>query len=159
MNETRGAASNDALGTRPGFLIRRLHQIHLALFAEECAPFGITPVQFSIMTVAGAQPGLEQVALAHEVGVDRTTLTNVLTRLEKRGLVARTTVASDRRVRRVSLTEAGKTILLQMADAADRAHARTIDALPPAERELFIAALRTLVNAGNAYGRASMRLA
>jgi DNA-binding MarR family transcriptional regulator len=68
------------------------------------------------------------------------TVTNVLIRLEKRGLVARTTVASGRRVRRVSLTADGRTILLQMADAADRAHARTIDAVPTAEREVFIAA-------------------
>jgi len=32
------------LASRPGFLIRRLHQIHLSLFAEECASFKVTPV-------------------------------------------------------------------------------------------------------------------
>ncbi len=148
-----------ALEDRPGFLIRRLHQIHLALFAEECAPFGITPVQFSIMTVAGAQPGLEQVALAHEVGVDRTTLTNVLTRLEKRGLITRTAVPTDKRVKRVSLTAEGQATLQRMAGAAERAHARTIAALAPAERAAFLTALRDLVSAGNEYGRAPMRLA
>jgi DNA-binding MarR family transcriptional regulator len=150
---------DDALSGRPGFLIRRLHQIHLALFAEECAPFGVTPVQFSIMTVAGAQPGLEQVALAQEVGVDRTTLTNVLTRLERRGLIARAAVASDRRVKRVTLTEDGRATLDRMQGAAERAHARTIAALAPAERAVFLGALRELVNAGNGYGRAPMRLA
>ena len=150
---------DDALSGRPGFLIRRLHQIHLALFAEECAPFGVTPVQFSIMTVAGAQPGLEQVALAQEVGVDRTTLTNVLTRLERRGLIARAAVASDRRVKRVTLTEDGRATLDRMQGAAERAHARTIEALAPTERAAFLEALRGLVNAGNGYGRAPMRLA
>ena len=78
------------LAVRPGFLIRRLHQIHLALFAEECGAFNVTPVQFSILTAAAAQPGLEQARLAHEVGVDRTTLANVVARLEGRGLVRRT---------------------------------------------------------------------
>ena len=150
---------DDALSGRAGFLIRRLHQIHLALFAEECAPFGVTPVQFSIMTVAGAQPGLEQVALAQEVGVDRTTLTNVLTRLEGRGLIARAAVPTDRRVKRVTLTEEGRATLARMAGAAERAHARTIEALAPAERAAFLAALRDLVSAGNGYGRAPMRLA
>jgi DNA-binding MarR family transcriptional regulator len=150
---------DDALGARPGFLIRRLHQIHLALFAEECAPFGVTPVQFSIMTVAGAQPGLEQVALAQEVGVDRTTLTNVLTRLERRGLITRAAVPTDRRVKRVSLTEEGHATLQRMAEAAERAHARTIAALPAADRAIFLTALRDLVSAGNEYGRAPMRLA
>ena len=150
---------DEALGGRPGFLIRRLHQIHLALFAEECAPFGVTPVQFSIMTVAQAQPGLEQVALAHEIGVDRTTLTNVLTRLEQRGLVQRAAAESDRRVKLVSLTEAGHETLARMTGAAERAHDRTIASLSPADRAAFLGALRQLVNAGNGYGRAPMRLA
>src|ERR1017187_2232352 len=70
------------LASRPGFLIRRLHQIHVALFADECATFDVTPVQYSIMTVVRAQPGLDQVRLAAEVGVDRTTLASVLARLE-----------------------------------------------------------------------------
>ena len=150
---------DDALGARPGFLIRRLHQIHLALFAEECAAFGVTPVQFSIMTVAGAQPGLEQVALAQEVGVDRTTLTNVLTRLEARGLIARAAVATDRRVKQVSLTPSGRATLKRMTQAAERAHDRTVEALAPADRAAFLAALRALVTAGNGHGRAPMRLA
>jgi hypothetical protein len=46
-----------------------------------------------------------------------------------------------------------------MTGAAERAHARTVAALPPAEREAFLAALRALVSAGNGYGRAPMRLA
>jgi len=62
-----------ALAVRPGFLIRRLHQIHLALFAEECVAFGVTPVQFSLLSVLAAQPGLDQATLAFAVGVDRAT--------------------------------------------------------------------------------------
>ena len=53
-----------ALAARPGFLIRRLHQIHLSLFADECGAFKVTPVQYSILTAVAAQPGLEQAALA-----------------------------------------------------------------------------------------------
>ncbi len=91
---------------------------------------GLTPVQFSIMTVAKAQPGLDQAALAQEVGVDRTTLANVLARLEGRGLVSRCGSPTDRRVKRVSLTRQGATLLTRMAGAAERAHDRTIAALP-----------------------------
>ena len=83
------------LARRPGFLIRRLHQIHLALFAEECGAFGVTPVQYSILTVAAAQPGLDQAALAIEVGVDRTTMADVLARLERRGLIRRSRAARE----------------------------------------------------------------
>ena len=149
----------ETLAHRPGFLIRRLHQIHLALFAEECEPFGVTPVQFSILTVTAAKPGLEQGALAQEIGVDRTTLANVLARLEGRGLLTRAVAPTDRRVKLVSLTPEGSSTLRQMQGAAERAHARTIEALPPEQRNAFLEALGSLVTAGNGYGRAPMRLA
>ena len=93
-----------ALAARPGFLIRRLHQIHVALFAEECAAFGVTPVQFSLLSVLAMQPGLDQAALAFAVGVDRATTANVVARLEKRGLLRRRSGATDRRVKQVELT-------------------------------------------------------
>jgi DNA-binding MarR family transcriptional regulator len=127
------------LAVRPGFLIRRLHQIHLALFAEECAPLGITPVQYSILSVAAAQPGLEQARLGYEVGVDRTTLANVVARLEARGLLLRAQGTADRRLKHVTLTTAGLDVLDRIAEPARRAPTPTIDA-------------------GNAYGRAALRL-
>jgi DNA-binding MarR family transcriptional regulator len=146
------------LPLRPGFLVRRLHQIHLALFAEECAGFEVTPVQYSIMTVVGEQPGLDQARLAYAVGIDRTTLANVVARLEGRGIVKRTASPTDRRLRLVTLTKAGARLLEDMRAPARRAHDRTIEALPPDERALFVDLLRRLVDAGNAYGRAPLRL-
>ncbi|HVY15823.1 MAG TPA: MarR family winged helix-turn-helix transcriptional regulator [Rhodopila sp.] len=147
------------LSNRPGFLIRRLHQIHQAMFAEECAAFNVTPVQFSIMSVAAAQPGLDQARLGNEVGVDRTTLANVVARLEARALLVRTSGATDRRVKHVSLTPEGLDLLSRIEAPARRAHVRTIEALPDDEREAFLRALARLVEAGNEYGRAPLRLA
>ena len=147
------------LAHRPGFLIRRLHQIHLALFAEACGVFGVTPVQYSILTVAVAQPGLDQAALANEVGVDRTTMADVLARLERRGLVRRGRVSRDARLKLVHATVAGRRLLARMDRHARTAHERTIAPLPPAERAAFVDALVRLVEAGNGLGRAPLRLA
>ncbi len=147
------------LASRPGFLIRRLHQIHTALFIEECAAFNVTPVQYSMMTVIAEQPGLEQARLAQEVGVDRATLANVVARLESRGLLRRTTTKADRRLKRVVLTAKGKRLLEQMTDAAQRAHARTVEILSSDERAAFLHFLARLVDAGNDLGRAPLRLA
>jgi len=146
------------LAARPGFLIRRLHQIHLSLFAAECAPFDVTPVQYSILSAVAAQPGLEQTALAQEVGVDRATLANVVARLAGRGLVRRRQGKQDRRLKHVLPTAAGKRLLKQMEQPARRAHARTIDALKPRERISFMQALAHLVSAGNDHGRAPFRI-
>ena len=156
-HDAQGAAFQD-LKARPGFLIRRLHQIHLALFAEECAAFDVTPVQYSIMSVLAAQPGLEQARLGDEVGVDRATLANVVGRLERRGLLTRCRSPHDVRRKLVTLTSGGRAVLARMAESAGRAHARTIDSLPAAERARFLAALACLVEAGNEHGRAFLRL-
>jgi DNA-binding MarR family transcriptional regulator len=146
------------LAARPGFLIRRLHQIHLALFAEECAAFGVTPVQFSLLSVLAAQPGLDQAALAVAVGVDRATTANVVARLDQRGLLRRRPGATDRRVKQMELTAAGHVLLARIDAPARRAHTRTLAALRPAERARFVALLRQLVDAGNAHGRAPLLL-
>src|SRR5579872_284415 len=45
------------LWSRPGYLVRRLHQIHTALFAEECKAFAITPVQYGLLTALLHFPG------------------------------------------------------------------------------------------------------
>jgi len=147
-----------ALAARPGFLIRRLHQIHLALFAEECAAFGITPVQYSIMTIAASTPGLDQAQLAQEAGIDRATLANVAARLEQKVLLRRRRSPSDKRVKLVFLSPRGATILEKMPGPAQRAHDRTIAALPPQDRRQFLSLLKKLVDAQNDYGRAPLKL-
>lgn len=137
-----------SLTRRPGFLIRRLHQIHLALFAEECAAFGVTPVQYSIMTVIAGRPALDQARLVEAVHVDRATTADVLARLEARGLVARR-AGADRRTKLVSITATGRRLLARMDPHARRAHERTVDALPPDARAAFIAGLTALVAANS----------
>ena len=146
------------LSGRPGFLIRRLHQIHVSLFVEECGALGVTPVQFSVLTAVAETPGLEQARLTEQVGVDRTTLAGVVARLEKQGLVKRRLGRGDRRVKNVFPTPAGQALLQRMEAPARRAHDRTLEALPPAERQRFLKALAKLVDAGNDYGRAALRL-
>ncbi len=146
------------LASRPGFLIRRLHQIHVALFFEECGGFDVTPVQYSIMSAVQAHPGLDQARLGEEVGVDRATLANVLGRLEGRGFVRRRASPTDRRLRLVGITPEGTGMLAQMEAGARRAHARTIAALPAGMRRDFVDALAQLVQAGNGHGRAPLRL-
>jgi MarR family transcriptional regulator, lower aerobic nicotinate degradation pathway regulator len=82
----------------------------------------------------------------------------VLARLEGNGLLQRRRSATDSRVKLVHLTAAGRRILARMDGHARRAHERTLDALPPRDRDRFTAFLARLVDAGNAYGRAPMRL-
>jgi MarR family transcriptional regulator, lower aerobic nicotinate degradation pathway regulator len=146
------------LFARPGFLVRRLHQIFVAIYLKECEAFGTTPVQSSVMQVLMLRPGLDQAGLAGEIGIDRTTTSNVLARLEKRGLVRREADDADRRLRRAFLTAAGERMLGEMLDALDRAHDRLVAPLGTDERALFVRQLTTLVEANNDQGRSALRI-
>jgi len=77
------------LDQRPGFLIRRLHQIHVALFQKNCAAFEITPLQYSLLSALAQRGTADQTTLAADVALDRTTTTGALKRLQLRRFVER----------------------------------------------------------------------
>jgi len=140
------SAEHTELWTRPGYLIRRVHQSHTAIFADECRAFGITPVQYGVLTALLHRPNIDQATLGAEVGIDRTNAADVLERLAERGLVRRAKSLADRRQMLASLTPAGATLTLAMHPAMERAEARLLESLPAAERKRFMATLRKLVD-------------
>jgi MarR family transcriptional regulator, lower aerobic nicotinate degradation pathway regulator len=135
------------LTERPGFLIRRLHQIHVALFSEHCAQFDITPVQYSLLSALSSRGRADQTSLAADILLDRTTTTGALSRLEARGLVERVTSRRDRRARECRLTPFGAETLARMEAAARQAHHDTISALSPADRRTLLDLMNQLVAA------------
>jgi len=149
----------ESLWDRPGFLVRRLHQIHVAMFHEECGNFSITPVQFGLLSILDGKSPLDQVTLAAEVGIDRTNVADVVTRLESRGLVERRPNQSDRRTRLVSITDDGRTFRQQVHKCMEIAQERFLAPLREEDRGLFMRLLRDLVETNNEIGRAALRRA
>lgn len=97
--ELRAARARSVLFTRPGFVIRRLHQIHTGLFLAEAGAFNITPVQYSLLTTLVEHEEIDQNSLCLEIGLERTSVSEVLPRLEARGLLSRKPSTTDRRVK------------------------------------------------------------
>jgi DNA-binding MarR family transcriptional regulator len=141
------AAPHTPLWSRPGYLIRRVHQSHSAIFADECKAYGITPVQYGILTALLHRPNIDQASLGLEVGIDRTNAADVLERLAERGLVRRAQSAADRRMMLASLTPAGRALTRDMHAAMQRAQVRLLEALSSAERQRFMSLLAKLVDA------------
>jgi MarR family transcriptional regulator, lower aerobic nicotinate degradation pathway regulator len=133
------------LSERPGFLIRRLHQIHVALFQEACGRFEITPLQYSLLSALAARKTADQTTLAADIALDRTTTTGALKRLEARNLVERPINSEDRRARLCRLTKAGVALLAKIEGAAHAAHNATLDQLSDKERTQFIAMMQRIV--------------
>lgn len=137
------------LEQRPGYLIRRLHQIHVALFQEACAGFDMTPLQYSLLSALAVRGTADQTSLAADIALDRTTTTGALKRLEARRLVERPVSSDDRRARICKLTPAGASMLSRIESAARDAHRKTLDPLGKAEQTQFIATMQRIL-AGHA---------
>ena len=141
------------LWARPGYLLRRLHQIHYALFFEECAGFDITPVQYGLLTTLSLNPDLDQNSLGRELGIDRTNVADVLGRLARRGLLELRRSPHDRRMVLARLTPAGEKLTKQMYRAMRRAQERLLKPLVPHERQAFLITLIRLIDGNNHLGR------
>ncbi len=146
-----------SLWDRPGFLVRRLHQIHVALFLEECAGDNITPVQYGLLSALLELGERDQATLAEEVGIDRTNVADVLDRLERRDLLTRTASERDKRMRLARLTDKGRAFVRKNRAAMQRAQERLLTPLADADRARFLELLRRMVEGNNDFGRAPLR--
>jgi len=141
------------LYARVGHLVRRLQQISVAIFLDEVAAVGITPVQFASLTAINEHPRLDIQRLANLVAVDRATLGTVINRLVKSRLVEGCEDPFDRRSRVVRVLSAGQKLLESAAPHVKRADLRLLKPLTDSEREVFMIYLRQIVHAGNDFSR------
>lgn len=132
------------LYARPGFLLRRAHQISAAVFEDECRELALTPAQFGAMTVLAAHPGLGQSALARALGFDKVTVLRILRVLQSRGFLTRAPVEGNKRSIAVVLTEAGHDVLREAQKPAERAYKRLLRPLDPAQQQQLVALLQQL---------------
>ena len=139
----------------PGFLIRRLHQIHVAIFLEECAAFNITPVQFSLLKTLSAGTEMDQATIATQIGG---ATAGVLRRLHARRLVKWRNAPHDLRAKFWRLTATGNKLVKKMAPHASRSHERLVASLTQSQLGTYIDVLRRLVDANNELGRAPLHL-
>jgi DNA-binding MarR family transcriptional regulator len=145
------------LYAKPGHLIRRAHQISWALFLEECAAFNITPVQYSALVAIDERPGVDATRLSALIAFDRSTIGNVLDRLENRGLIRREASAQDRRQKLLHLTREGKTILRQVRPLVLRVQNRILAPLSEEERATLLRLLTRLTMEQNEVTSAPIR--
>lgn len=149
--------AKQALWSRPGFLIRRLNQIHYAMFFEECRSQNVTPVQYGILTALSLNPWLDQTQVGMELGLDRTTTADVLKRLEDKALIERRVNPLDRRSRQAVITAEGLRVMGLLQDGMWRAQKRLLEPLSQRNQDIFMKLLGVLVEANNDYGRAQLR--
>ncbi len=158
-SETWTVDDLSALYKRPGFLVRRAHQITVSLFLEEAAELGATTTQYGVMSILRSRSGIDQIGLAKLVGLDRSTTALVVTKLEADGYVERKTDPVDRRRRELVLTSEGLKQLRKLQTPARRAQERALAVFTADEARQFVGLLEKFVGAFNEVTRAPIMAA
>lgn len=152
MAERDGAApkgSLEELYRRPGFLLRRAHQIGLSVFTEETGKSGVTTTQFGALCVIRCRPQVDQIGVAQLLGLDRSTTALVVGKLESAGLISRQADPIDARRKVLSLTPAGAAMVKRMEAPAGRAQDRILSVFTDEEAAQFEHLLTKLVTGFN----------
>ncbi len=147
----------DAVYTAPGYLFRRMQQIAVSIFVEECRAFDLTPVQYAALIAIHTHPGIDATRLSAVIAFDRSTLGNVIERLQTKGLIERKSDSDDKRVKLLTITRQGASLLREIMPVVDRAQARMLQPLKPADRKMLMALLAQLVDLNNEASRVPLR--
>ncbi|RRD22374.1 MarR family transcriptional regulator [Brucellaceae bacterium VT-16-1752] len=137
------------LYTMPGHLFRRAQQISTSIFTDECDGFNLTSVQFAALYTIRANPGLDATRLSGLIAFDRSTIGDVLERLEAKKWIRRRSSPEDKRVKLVYLAPEGEKLLQAVEPAVQRVQERLLAPLPPESRELMLRLLTELVSLHN----------
>jgi DNA-binding MarR family transcriptional regulator len=151
---TGGAGRNETDGIDfarlPDYIGYRLRLAQAAVFRDFpqiMKGIGLTPGEFSLLTLIGANPDINQSTLARIYGLDKSTLSYAVKDLARRRLIRQTRSARDRRRYGITLTEAGRSVL-RRATARVEGQERAMDRfLAPGERATLLDMLGRLSRA------------
>ncbi len=134
----------DCLPGLIGYQLRRAQVRVFNDFLESMKDIGVTPGQFGVMAIIGANAGLSQSALARAVGIERSTIVAVIDRLEARGLAHRRPSPTDRRSHALVLSEKGQVALARVKERVVDHERRIAENFTPAEQSRLIDFLKRL---------------
>ena len=136
-----GPAELDLRQDSLGYAIKRGQvRTYEVLFAT-LGPDAISPARMTALSIIGAQPGINQSALAEQLRVTRPSMVKVIDSLEGLGLVERRAIPGDRRSYSLALTEQGRRELRDMHEKTRQYEARIAERLTAQERALLISLL------------------
>jgi MarR family transcriptional regulator, temperature-dependent positive regulator of motility len=135
-----------------------IHALHRAtqaandIFAKDQPAYGLTPRQLAVLVSIAENEGGNQRSVVDRTGIDRSTLAEVMRRLQRKGLLARRRTKDDARAYAVRLTGAGRALLQDAGEKALRTEERLVAALSSQDRQDLIRLLDVVAaSASNVY--------
>ena len=137
-------AKSNSLGRSPLHLLHRVAQCVGELFEREFGDSDVTPRQLAVIMTVAENKGLSQTKIVDRTGIDRSTLSDIVRRLQKKGLVQRRRTKEDARAYAVDLTDKGRNLLRKATPLVEKVDERIVKALGKG-REEFIDRMATIV--------------
>ena len=128
-------------------LLHRAQQFAAERF-ESMGELNITLRQFAVLAAVAEQEGCTQSDLVRSTGIDRSTLADMVARMERNALIERRTAKLDARAKSVHLTEDGRATLDAALPMVQREDEAILDMMPKNRRRAFLGVLGLLANVG-----------
>jgi len=138
------------LSESPSHLLRRAEQFAAEIFLKAEIPDGVTLRQSVLLAAIAEADGASQSDLVNATGVDRSTLAEMMARMEQKGFIVRAAAEDDGRAKSVSLTAEGRRRLDGALPAMREVDKALLAALPANRRSAFRATLLALTDAADA---------
>ena len=128
----------------PIHLLHRAGQCAADIFQGEMVEGDLTPRQYAILLTVAQNEGLSQTHLVEKTGIDRSTMTDIIGRLQSKGLVSRSRSLQDARSYEVKLTAAGHKQLETARAIAAKVDEHLLAAIPVESQRAFAAHLHNI---------------
>lgn len=137
-----------SVADRPGALLVIAARTGQELARRRLAPLGLTVQMCGVLNFLAASP-TSQHDLGEQLGIDRTTVVELIDQLEKMDVVVRHRNPSDRRSYTLVLTPKGRTFQKRASRAFDAAADEFFGPLRPAEKKAIAAMLRRMITSAD----------
>lgn len=153
QNKTGRSSAEDlgvSVGNLPLYLGYQIRQAQAAVFrnfAANSSDLGVTPGEFSLLTLVRENPGIHQKSLVQVYRLDKSTLSNSITDLSKRKLIRRIRDETDRRFYGLWLTEFGRAVLARATERIEAQERQMDSVLEPGDRAQLLKLLARISSA------------
>ncbi len=145
---------SDTLNASLLHLLHRASQVADDSFSGHSQTGDLTARQYVVLTAIASREGSSQTAIAEMTGIDRSTLADVVGRLQRRGFVARKRTRQDARAYAVRMTDSGQRLLAIARPIAELVDSQLFSAIAPQKRAEFVKHLRLIADGATASGSA-----
>jgi DNA-binding MarR family transcriptional regulator len=132
------------LSASPSHLLHRAQQAAVNLSAQALASEGLTLRQFAVLAALAAEEGQSQATLVDKTGIDRSTLAEMVRRMEASGHIKRVVSSEDARAKAVSLQARGRKAYEKALPAVEAADQELLSLVRANRRAGFIVSLSAI---------------